>query len=356
MFAENPDTQTNKDLYDGLIDIKNQTGFITISWNYLHDQHKGGLVGASDTDLFADRKITYHHNYYNKVKLRVPMYRGSVGHFFNNYIVGATDATEIRAGTCVRDREELLRGAALLDLHDLGFRGQHRANRQRRSQPHVAGLSRQLHGRHPVPVRRRADEHDQRREDRRSRRRGRRKDLARDSRRAYSGVMAPAPRRPRKTKPRDKVARRASAKRRSHVVLFSGPSPAARKAAAALAHASGKDLMRIDLTSVVSKHIGETAKNLSRVFARAERANAVLFFDEAESLFGKRTTVSDAHDRLANIDANYLLQRFEDFSGPLIVAIRARSAIASAFVRRFALVVDFASSAAGRRERKPSAH
>ena len=102
LFAENPDTQTNKDLYDGLIDIKGQTGFITISWNYLHDQHKGGLVGSSDTDLFADRKITYHHNHYNKVKLRVPMYRGAVGHFFNNYVVGATDASEIRAGTCLR--------------------------------------------------------------------------------------------------------------------------------------------------------------------------------------------------------------------------------------------------------------
>lgn len=102
LFAENPDTQTNKDLFDGLVDVKGQTGFITISWNYLHDQHKGGLVGSSDTDLFADRKITYHHNYYNKVKLRVPMYRGAVGHFFNNYIVAATDASEIRAGTCVR--------------------------------------------------------------------------------------------------------------------------------------------------------------------------------------------------------------------------------------------------------------
>jgi pectate lyase len=102
LFSENPDTQTNKDLYDGLIDIKGQTGFITISWCYLHDHHKGGLVGASDTDLFADRKVTYHHNYYNKIKLRVPMYRGSVGHFFNNYIVGAQDASEIRADTCVR--------------------------------------------------------------------------------------------------------------------------------------------------------------------------------------------------------------------------------------------------------------
>jgi pectate lyase len=102
LFSEDPNVQTNKDLYDGLIDTKGQTGFITISWCYLHDHHKGGLVGASDTDLFDDRKLTLHHNYYNKVHLRVPMYRGSVGHFFNNYIVGATDATEIRAGTCVR--------------------------------------------------------------------------------------------------------------------------------------------------------------------------------------------------------------------------------------------------------------
>ena len=102
IFAEDPNVQTNIDLYDGLIDIKNQTGFITISWNYLHDQHKGGLVGSSDSDLYADRKVTWHHNYYNKVKLRVPMMRGSFGHFFNNYVVGAQDASEIRAGTCVR--------------------------------------------------------------------------------------------------------------------------------------------------------------------------------------------------------------------------------------------------------------
>ena len=102
LYSEDPNVQTNHDLYDGLIDIKGQTGFITISWNHFHDHHKAGLVGASDTDLFDDRKVTLHHNYYNKVKLRIPMYRGSVGHFFNNYIVGAQDATEIRAGTCVR--------------------------------------------------------------------------------------------------------------------------------------------------------------------------------------------------------------------------------------------------------------
>jgi pectate lyase len=102
LFSENPDVQTNKDLYDGLIDIKGQTGFITISYCYLHDHHKGNLIGSSDTDLGADRKITFHHNHYNKVKLRIPTYRGAVGHFFNNYIVGANDASEIRADTCLR--------------------------------------------------------------------------------------------------------------------------------------------------------------------------------------------------------------------------------------------------------------
>jgi SpoVK/Ycf46/Vps4 family AAA+-type ATPase len=156
--------------------------------------------------------------------------------------------------------------------------------------------------------------------------------------------MGPAPRRPRKTK------------RAPTLVLFAGPSLSARKSAAALARASGRHLMRVALSSVVSKYIGETEKNLSRVFARAEKANAVLFFDEADSLFGKRTEVSDSHDRFANIDTNYLLQRLEEFNGPLILALRDRNAIASAFVRRFAMVVDFASSAPIRRERKPPAH
>lgn len=102
LYSEDPAVQTNKDKYDGLLDIKGQTGFITLSWNYLHDHHKGGLVGSADTDLHDDRKVTMHHNHYRNVLLRVPMYRGSTGHFFNNYIVGAKDATEIRTNTCVR--------------------------------------------------------------------------------------------------------------------------------------------------------------------------------------------------------------------------------------------------------------
>ena len=102
LYSENPDVQTDIDKYDGLIDIKQQSGWITISWCYLHDHHKGGLVGASDSDLYGDRNVTYHHNYYNKVKLRVPMFRGATGHFFNNYIKDAKKASEIRANTCVR--------------------------------------------------------------------------------------------------------------------------------------------------------------------------------------------------------------------------------------------------------------
>jgi pectate lyase len=97
-----PALQTNIDLYDGLNRHQEPDGFHPISWSYLHDHHKAGLVGSSDTDLFADRKVTFHHNHYDNVRGRIPMYRGSVGHFFNIYVDGANDATEIRAGTCVR--------------------------------------------------------------------------------------------------------------------------------------------------------------------------------------------------------------------------------------------------------------
>jgi pectate lyase len=102
IYSENPDVQKNIDKYDGLLDIRDQTGFITISWNHFHNHHKCTIVGASDTDLYSDRKVTFHHNYYDNIKLRIPMYRGATGHFFNNYVSGAKDATEIRIGTCLR--------------------------------------------------------------------------------------------------------------------------------------------------------------------------------------------------------------------------------------------------------------
>jgi pectate lyase len=82
---ENPYEQKNQDLYDGLIDVKDNSGYITISWCYFHDHHKCSLIGSSDKNLSDDRKITFHHNYYKTIQERVPLYRGGTAHFFNNY-------------------------------------------------------------------------------------------------------------------------------------------------------------------------------------------------------------------------------------------------------------------------------
>jgi SpoVK/Ycf46/Vps4 family AAA+-type ATPase len=90
-------------------------------------------------------------------------------------------------------------------------------------------------------------------------------------------------------------------------------------AAEIIAATLGLDLFKIDLSIVVSKYIGETEKNLSRVFADAETSNAILFFDEADALFGKRSEVKDAHDRYANVETSYLLQRMEEFEGIALV-------------------------------------
>jgi SpoVK/Ycf46/Vps4 family AAA+-type ATPase len=101
------------------------------------------------------------------------------------------------------------------------------------------------------------------------------------------------------------------------------------------------DLYRIDLSSIVSKWLGETEKNLRKVFDACENGGAILFFDEADSLFGKRTEVRDAHDRYANIEINYLLQRMESYRGLAILATNMKSAIDPAFMRRFQFVIDF---------------
>jgi SpoVK/Ycf46/Vps4 family AAA+-type ATPase len=92
---------------------------------------------------------------------------------------------------------------------------------------------------------------------------------------------------------------------------------------------------------VVSKYIGETEKNLERVFARAERLDCILFFDEADALFGKRTAVGNAHDRYANQEVSYLLQRVEDYRGVIILASNLESNIDEAFLRRFHAIVHF---------------
>jgi SpoVK/Ycf46/Vps4 family AAA+-type ATPase len=112
-------------------------------------------------------------------------------------------------------------------------------------------------------------------------------------------------------------------------------------AAEILAQELNLDLYRVDLGAVVSKYIGETEKNLSRVFDAAEEGGAILLFDEADALFGKRTEVSDSHDRHANVEVSYLLQRVETFRGLAILTTNMRGALDAAFLRRLRFVVNF---------------
>jgi ATP-dependent 26S proteasome regulatory subunit len=124
--------------------------------------------------------------------------------------------------------------------------------------------------------------------------------------------------------------------------LFAGPSGTGKTMAAEiLANHLELDLYRIDLAGVVSKYIGETEKNLRKVFDAAEQSGAILFFDEADALFGKRTEVKDSHDRYANIEVNYLLQRMEDYRGLAILATNRKSLLDRAFLRRLRFLVDF---------------
>jgi hypothetical protein len=125
-------------------------------------------------------------------------------------------------------------------------------------------------------------------------------------------------------------------------VLFAGESGTGKTMAAqVLGSALGLDLFRVDLATVVSKYIGETEKNLERIFSAADGSNAILLFDEADALFGKRSEVSDAHDRYANIEVAYLLQRMERYPGAVILATNFRRNIDDAFVRRLDFVIDF---------------
>lgn len=125
-------------------------------------------------------------------------------------------------------------------------------------------------------------------------------------------------------------------------VLFAGESGTGKTLAAeVLASELKLDLYRIDLSAVVSKYIGETEKNLRRMFEAAEQGGAILFFDEADALFGKRSEVKDSHDRYANIEINYLLQRMEAFSGLAILATNMKSALDTAFLRRLRFIVTF---------------
>jgi len=134
--------------------------------------------------------------------------------------------------------------------------------------------------------------------------------------------------------------------------LFTGPSGTGKTMAAeALAQRLRLDLYRIDLSAVVSKYIGETEKNLRRVFDAAEGGAAILLFDEADALFGKRSEVKDSHDRYANIEIGYLLQRMEAYRGLAILTSNMRGALDAAFLRRLRFVVQFPLPDAGRRRK-----
>ncbi|MEV6634653.1 ATP-binding protein [Actinoplanes sp. NPDC051470] len=126
------------------------------------------------------------------------------------------------------------------------------------------------------------------------------------------------------------------------VALFAGPSGTGKTLAAeVVAGDLGLDLYKVDLSAVVSKYIGETEKNLEQIFGAAAAGDLVLFFDEADALFGKRSEVSDAHDRYANIETAYLLQRLETYEGLVVLATNLQKNIDPAFLRRIAVAVDF---------------
>jgi SpoVK/Ycf46/Vps4 family AAA+-type ATPase len=112
-------------------------------------------------------------------------------------------------------------------------------------------------------------------------------------------------------------------------------------AAEVIAHVLQLDLYQIDLSQVVSKYIGETEKNLHHIFREAQTSNAILFFDEADALFGKRSETKDAHDRYANIEVGYLLQKMEEYEGIAILATNLRQHLDEAFVRRMRFIVEF---------------
>lgn len=124
--------------------------------------------------------------------------------------------------------------------------------------------------------------------------------------------------------------------------LFTGPSGTGKTMAAEIvANELGLDLYKIDLAAIISKYIGETEKNLDKIFTAAEHANAILFFDEADALFGKRSEVKDSHDRYANLEISYLLQKMEQYEGIAILATNLRQNLDEAFVRRLTFIVQF---------------
>jgi SpoVK/Ycf46/Vps4 family AAA+-type ATPase len=126
-----------------------------------------------------------------------------------------------------------------------------------------------------------------------------------------------------------------------NVMFYGPPGTGKTMAAEAIAHELQLDLYKIDLSQVVSKYIGDTEKNLNRIFTAATNANAILFFDEADALIGKRSEVKDAHDRYANIEIAYLLQKMEEYEGVTILTTNLRQNLDEAFTRRIRFIVEF---------------
>jgi SpoVK/Ycf46/Vps4 family AAA+-type ATPase len=124
--------------------------------------------------------------------------------------------------------------------------------------------------------------------------------------------------------------------------LFAGESGTGKTLAAeVVAGELGLDLYVVELSALVDKYVGETEKNLERLFAEADRVDAVILFDEADAVFGKRSETKDAHDRYANMESAYLLQRLESFNGVALLTTNLRANIDDAFTRRFDVIVDF---------------
>jgi SpoVK/Ycf46/Vps4 family AAA+-type ATPase len=135
---------------------------------------------------------------------------------------------------------------------------------------------------------------------------------------------------------------RTSGGREGLKVLFAGESGTGKTmAASVVANDLGLELFAIDLATVVSKYVGETEQNLERIFTAADGSNAILFFDEADALFGRRSEVADSHDRYANIEVAYLLQRIEAYPGAVVLATNLKQNLDEAFLRRLDFVIDF---------------
>ena len=148
-----------------------------------------------------------------------------------------------------------------------------------------------------------------------------------------------------------------TARGRGVSALFAGDSGTGKTMSAEIvAKALGLDLYVIDLSTVIDKYIGETEKNLERIFIEADRVNAVLLFDEADAIFGKRSEVQDAHDRYANVETAYLLQRIERFNGLAILTTNLRSNVDEAFTRRLDTIIDFPSPERADRRRLWEVH